>query len=97
MHNRGLIFCCTAACQSQKNSHTCTHWISCRHHKPAASLTEFLFPITSSDDLITFPFDAIHENKRTRDGISLLPARFLRSVLAVAFQMADSEMHFAEL
>lgn len=44
-----------------------------------------------------FSFDAIHENKRTRDGISLLPARFLRSVLAVAFQMADSEMHFAEL
>lgn len=82
-HNRGLIFHCTAARQSQKYSHAYTHtrtnthicWISCRHHKPAASLTEFSFPITSSDDLITFPFDAAHKNKRTIDGISLLSIR----------------------
>lgn len=59
---------------TQVHTPTLTHKrrISCRHHKPSASLTEFSFPITSSDDLITFPFDAIHKNKRTLDGISLL-------------------------
>ena len=53
------------------HTHTHTRRISFRHHKPSASLIEFSFPITSSDDLITFPFDATHKNNRTLDGISL--------------------------
>lgn len=108
-HNRGLIFHCTAVCQSRKHTHTHTGSISCRHHKPTASLIEFSFPITSSDDLITFPFDATHKNKRTLDGISpfsvcvslsvSLPSSLIADNLVVALQMTghDSEVHFPEL
>ena len=107
-HNRGLIFYCV----SHRNTHTHIHthartgWISCRHHKPTASLIEFSFPITSSDDLITFPFDATHKNKRTLDEISLFsfclslslslslcvsPSSVIADNLVVAFQMAGHD------
>lgn len=99
---------------SHRNTHTHIHTnahagrISCRHHKPTASLIEFSFPITSSDDLITFSFDATHKNKRTQDGISLFsvclslsvsPSSVIADNLVVAFKMAGhySEVYFPEL